>query len=87
MHDSDHEGVVRIFVCHSYHSNELFILYYAAQFFPYQECNQSKCVCVCVWGGGGGGGGGAYDWETMIIYIALLSMVKAASEKEPCKED
>ena len=31
MHDSDHEGVVRIFVRHSYHSNELFtliILYY-----------------------------------------------------------
>ena len=26
VHDSDHEGVVRIFVCHSYHSNEL--LYY-----------------------------------------------------------
>ena len=28
VHDSDHEGVVRISVCHSYHSNELFILYY-----------------------------------------------------------
>ena len=28
VHDSDHEGVVRIFVGHSYHSNELFILYY-----------------------------------------------------------
>ena len=27
VHDSDHEGLVRIFVCHSYHSNELFILY------------------------------------------------------------
>ena len=53
VHDSDHEGVVRIFVGHSYHSNELFILYYitlrgylyyiilhyAAQFFLYQECN------------------------------------------------
>ena len=26
MHDSDHEGVVRIFVRHSYHSNELFTL-------------------------------------------------------------
>ena len=28
VHDSDHKGVVRIFVGHSYHSNELFILYY-----------------------------------------------------------
>ena len=28
VHDSDHEGVVRISVRHSYHSNELFILYY-----------------------------------------------------------
>ena len=28
VHDSDHEGVVRIFVRHPYHSNELFILYY-----------------------------------------------------------
>ena len=28
VHDSDHEGVVRIFVGHSYHSNGLFILYY-----------------------------------------------------------
>ena len=28
VHDSDHEGVVRIFVGHSYHSNELFTLYY-----------------------------------------------------------
>ena len=26
VHDSDHEGVVRIFVGHSYHSNELFTL-------------------------------------------------------------
>ena len=26
VHDSDHEGVVRIFVRHSYHSNELFSL-------------------------------------------------------------
>ena len=41
VHDSDHEGVVRIFVGHSYHSNELFILYYAAQFFLYQECNDT----------------------------------------------
>ena len=40
VHDSDHEGVVRIFVRHSYHSNELFTLInYAAQFFLYQECN------------------------------------------------
>ena len=28
VHDSDHEGVVRIFVRHSYHSNELSTLYY-----------------------------------------------------------
>ena len=28
VHDSDQEGVVRIFVGHSYHSNELIILYY-----------------------------------------------------------
>ena len=28
VHDSDHEGVVRIFLRRSYHSNELFILYY-----------------------------------------------------------
>ena len=28
VHDSDHEGVVRIFVGHSYHSTELVILYY-----------------------------------------------------------
>ena len=41
VHDSDHEGVVRIFVRHSYHSNELFTLInYAAQFFLYQECNK-----------------------------------------------
>ena len=39
VHDSDHEGVVRIFVGHSYHSNELFILHYAALYFLYQECN------------------------------------------------
>ena len=38
VHDSDHEGVVRIFVGHSYHSNELFILHYAALYFLYQEC-------------------------------------------------
>ena len=39
VHDSDHEGVVRIFVRHSYHSNKLFyniildwiILYYITQ--------------------------------------------------------
>ena len=37
VHDSDHEGVVRIFVGHSYHSNELFN--YAALYFLYQECN------------------------------------------------
>ena len=39
VHDSDHEGLVRIFVGHSYHSNELFILHYAALYFLYQECN------------------------------------------------
>ena len=40
VHDSDHNGVVRIFVRHSCHLNELFILIiYAAQFFLYQECN------------------------------------------------
>ena len=33
VHDSDHEGVVRIFVGHSYHSNELFILYYITRHF------------------------------------------------------
>ena len=40
LHDSDHDGVGRIFVRHSYHSNELFtvIIICAAQFFPYQEC-------------------------------------------------
>ena len=37
LHGSDQDGVVRIFVSHSYLSNKLFI--YAAQFFPYQECN------------------------------------------------
>ena len=52
VHDSDHEGVVRIFVGHSYHSNELFILYYirldyAAQFFLYQECNYSEFPPKC----------------------------------------
>ena len=45
VHDSDHKGVVRIFVGHSYHSNELFILYYAAQFFLYQECNMEQDLC------------------------------------------
>ena len=38
LHGSDHDGVVRISVGHSYLANELFIIY-AAQFFPYQECN------------------------------------------------
>ena len=33
VRDSDHEGVVRIFVGHSYHSNELFILYYITRHF------------------------------------------------------
>ena len=51
VHDSDHEGVVRIFVGHSYHSNELFILYYiildyAAQFFLYQECNKNNLIVL-----------------------------------------
>ena len=43
VHDSDHDGVVRIFVRHSCHLNELFtliiLIIYAAQFFLYQECN------------------------------------------------
>ena len=47
VHDSDHDGVVRIFVRHSCHLNELFtliiLIIYAAQFFLYQECN------VCTW--------------------------------------
>ena len=38
LHGSDHDGVVGISVGHSYLANELFIIY-AAQFFPYQECN------------------------------------------------
>ena len=37
--DSDHDGVVRIFVRHSYHWNELIILFTQHNFFPYQECN------------------------------------------------
>ena len=42
VHDSDHDGVVRIFVRHSCHWNELFILIiYAALYFLYQECNDT----------------------------------------------
>ena len=37
LHHSDHDGVVRIFVGHSEVVKRL--LHYAAQFFPYQECN------------------------------------------------
>ena len=49
VHDSDHEGVVRIFVRHSYHSNELFTLInYAAQFFLYQECNHCSLVVASI---------------------------------------
>ena len=39
LHDSDHGGVVRIFVGHS-----KLELHYAAQFFPYQECNYSRIL-------------------------------------------
>ena len=42
LHHSDHDGVVRISVRHSEivkRFNDYIILYYAAQFFPYQECN------------------------------------------------
>ena len=41
LHHSDHDGVVRIFVGHSEVVKRLLIIYlhYAAQFFPYQECN------------------------------------------------
>ena len=49
VHDSDHDGVVRIFVRHSCHWNELFtlitLIIYAAQFFPYQECNVTSLRC------------------------------------------
>ena len=43
LNDSDHDGVGRFFVGHSQGSVRLiiylFTLHYAAQFFPYQECN------------------------------------------------
>ena len=42
LHDSDHEGVVRIFVALSCELWGLFnyiTLHYAAQFLPYEECN------------------------------------------------
>ena len=40
LHHSNHDGVVRIFVGHSEVVKRLlFKLHYAAQFFPYQECN------------------------------------------------
>ena len=46
LHGSDQDGIVRISVGHSYLANELFIIYYliiyAAQFFPYQECNEGQ---------------------------------------------
>ena len=66
VHDSDREGVVRIFVRHSYHLNELITLFtrhnfsytrsvinyiiYAAQFFPYQECNNLLFSLSCTRG-------------------------------------
>ena len=34
LHDSDHDGVVRIFVRHPNHSNELFIIYLRGTIFP-----------------------------------------------------
>ena len=45
LHDSDHEGIVRFFVALSCELGGFFILYYiilyyAEQFFPYQECNR-----------------------------------------------
>jgi len=50
LHDSDHEGVVRIFEALSCELGGFFIylivlinyLYYAEQFSPYQECNNIK---------------------------------------------
>ena len=45
LHHSDHDGVVRISVRHSEvvkRFNDYIILYYAAQFFPYQECNNDN---------------------------------------------
>ena len=52
LHHSDHDGVVRIFVGHSEVVKLLLFVYldwnrlhYAAQFFPYQECNYACCSC------------------------------------------
>ena len=42
MHDSNHNGVVRIFAGHSYVVNIKY-LDYAAQFFPYQEYVAIMC--------------------------------------------
>ena len=42
VHDSDHEGALRIFVCLSLERVIYIILYYTAQFFPYQECNMYR---------------------------------------------
>ena len=47
LHHSDHDGVVRIFVSHSEivkRFNDYIILYYAAQFFLYQECNKIHII-------------------------------------------
>ena len=49
VHDSDHEGVVRIFVRHSYHSNELFTLYYITR----HNFLYTRSVIFFFWGGGG----------------------------------
>ena len=50
LHDSDHEGIVRIFVALSCQLggffNYLIILYYVEQFFPYQECNNLQKVVM-----------------------------------------
>jgi len=42
VHDSDHDGVVRIFVgLSSELLGSIIYLHYAEQFFPYQECNHT----------------------------------------------
>ena len=57
LHHSDHDGVVRISVRHSEivkRFNDYIILYYAAQFFLYQECNDGtfsesiSTFCACL---------------------------------------
>ena len=53
VHDSDHEGVVRIFVGHSYHSNELFTLYYwgERERAPHRRvcCKFSIYIYICMY--------------------------------------